>query len=221
MFSKRIHIILLFLTFFVHSELKAQNPEYKFVQFENIFEEGIYLTFHDFKLQQPIKKQSIVATENKSTGNFLLKVLSYQKFTYFDSSGNQIAKKSEEIWGMVHKNALYIYYEKVLSKVYFSGRWSHFITHKITPNAGTAMTPGGYYAVQVPLTAGKKAIPMLIDLKTGDILPFDRKRLAGLLSVDSTLQNEYKSLRKRKQKQLKYLYLRKLNDQFSKNNIFQ
>lgn len=211
----RSHILLFVLLLFALVKVHAQENEYKFVQFESIFEEGIYKTFHDFFLQQPIKKESIVATENKNATDFLLKVLSYERFTYFDSTGSQISLKSENIWGIVHKNALYIFYGQMLSKVYYTGRWSHFITHQIRPRAGTAFTPGGYYAVQVPLTAGQKAHPMLIDLQTGEIIPFDRKELAELMLTDSALQAEYKSLPKRKQKQLKYLYLRKLNDKYS------
>jgi len=190
----------------------SQEQKYQFVHFEELFKPGIYLSFEAFKAQQPIPEHAIIAMEKKDDPQFLLKVLSYERFSYFDSTGNRRTLKSEDIWGLVRRNSLYIFHEYALSKVHFNGRWGYFTTYKISLQPGMGVMPGSHLAVQVPLTAGKRTQTMIIDLKTGNIQPFKRKDFLNILSADSLLKNEYQSLRRRKQKQLKYLYLRKLND---------
>lgn len=192
--------------------LQAQQNQYKFVHFEELFKEGIYVTFDDFKHQNPVSRHAIIALEDKNDPDFLLKVLSYDRFSYFDSTGQKHTLPSGEIWGMVRRNALYIFYGYALSKVHFNGRWGYFTSYKRTLQPGMNVMPGSYYAVQVPFTAGKRAQTMIVDLKNGKISPFKRKDLMEVLNSDSLLKNEYESLTRRKQKQLKYLYLRKLND---------
>jgi hypothetical protein len=195
--------------------IQAQNNKYTFVHFEDVFKEGIYVTFNDFLNQYPVKKEQIIAMEDPNDPQYLLKVLSYERFSYFDSLGNKLTLNSPDIWGLVRRNSLYIFHDYMLAKVHFNGRWGYFTTYEIKPQADMGMMPGSYYAVSVPLTAGKKTITHIIDLNSGEITEFTRKNLMKVLSADSLLLKDYNSLKRRKQKQLKYLYLRKLNDQFS------
>lgn len=204
--------ILIFLFAGSLGTVSSQENSYNFVHFQELFEDGIYLSFDDFKAQRPIPKHAIVAVEDKNDPRFLLKVLSYERFSFFDSTGNRHTLRSEDIWGIVRRNSLYVFHEYTLAKVHFNGRWGYFTTYKISPQPGMGIMPGSHLAVQVPLTAGKRTQTMIIDLGTGEIYPFKRKPFLNILSADSLLKNEYQSLRRRKQKQLKYLYLRKLND---------
>jgi hypothetical protein len=206
--------ILSFLFLFVTFAIFSQNPKYTFVHFEDMFAEGIYVTFNDFKQQKPIKKEQIIAMEDPNDPQFLLKVLSYERFSYFDSIGNKLIIESPDIWGLVRRNSLYVFHDFMLAKVHFNGRWGYFTTYELLPQPEMGVMPGSYYAVQVPITAGKKTITKIIDFKTGEIQEFSRKNLKKVLAADSLILNEYNSLRRRKQKQLKYLYLRKINDRF-------
>ena len=52
----------------------------------------------------------------------------------------------------------------------------------------------------------------MLDFKTGKIFDFDTKSLEVLLMVDSELYQEYMALKKKKKKQLKFMYIRKYNE---------
>jgi len=209
----RQFFLLLFI-FFGFTVL-AQKQKYTFVHFEDLFKEGIYITFNDFVHQHQVSKEQIIALEDPNDPQYLLKVLSYERFSYFDSLGNKLIMESPDIWGLVRRNSLYIFDDYMLAKVHFNGRWGYFTTYELMPQPEMGVMPGSYYAVQVPVTAGKKTVTKIIDLKTGDIQEFTRKNLKKVLAADSLILNDYNSLRRRKQKQLKYLYLRKINDRFS------
>lgn len=200
---------------FLTLKVFAQSDHYHFVHFEKIFEEGIYLTFSDFARQTPVKKTSIIAMEDPEHPNFILKVLAYKQFSYFDSLGNQITVNSNDIWGIVRRNSLYVLYESLLSKVQLNGRWGYFNTYQTSHTPALSLAPGGHYAVHVPVNTSKRTSTLIIDLKNGKITEFKRKKLYEIMSIDSCLLNEYKSLSRRKQKKLKYLYLRKLNDRIN------
>ncbi|MDA3866962.1 MAG: hypothetical protein PF489_09495 [Salinivirgaceae bacterium] len=212
--NRFIHAKILLLTvhLWIITGTMAQTNEYQFVHFEEVYTEGIYLSFDHFKQQSPVEKTQIIAKESVNDPRFLFKVLSYEQFSFFDTLGQQHIVQSDNIWGIVRKNALYILSNHVLCKVHSNGRWGHFITYRTNIQPGMNIAPGGYYAVQVPLNAGKNTIVNIIDLKNGAIYPMNRKTITNLLEADSSLQIEYNALRRRKQKQLKYLYLRKLND---------
>ncbi|MFO7863668.1 MAG: hypothetical protein R6U85_06685 [Salinivirgaceae bacterium] len=208
-----IKILAVFIQFGLLTPISpAQTKEYQFVHFEEVYAEGIYLSFDQFKLQNPIAKTQIIAAESVNDPEFLFKVLSYEKLSFFDTLGHQHTINSSDIWGIVRKNALYILHNQLLCKVHSNGRWGHFMSYRTSLQPDLNIAPGGYYAVQVPLNAGKNATVNIIDLQNGTILPMNRKTIIELLEADTTLQEEYKALRRRKQKQLKYLYLRKLND---------
>jgi hypothetical protein len=201
--------------------VQSQSGKYTFVHFEDVFKEGIYITFNDFINQHPVKNDQIIAMEDPNDPQFLLKVLSYERFSYFDSLGNKLVMESPEIWGLVRRNSLYVFYDQMLAKVHFNGRWGYFTTYEMMAQPGIGVMPGNYYAVQAPLTTGKKAVTNIIDLKTGEVKEFTRKNFRSVLAIDSLLLIDYNSLKRRKQKQLKYLYLRKLNDQFSDEFSFK
>jgi DNA topoisomerase VI subunit A len=57
----------------------------------------------------------------------------------------------------------------------------------------------------------------LIDFETGKILEYTEKNVEILLMKDPELHDEYASLKKKKQKQLKFLYIRKFNE---KNPVY-
>ncbi len=52
----------------------------------------------------------------------------------------------------------------------------------------------------------------LIDFETGKLYDYKRESLEVLLMKDPELHDEYQSLRRRKKKQLKFMYIRKFNE---------
>lgn len=190
----------------------SQSTSYRFTHFEKVFEEGIYLNFEQFKKQKPVGIHQIIAMEKKSDPDFINKILSYDKFSFFDPYGQILTLNTNSIWGITHRNSLYLWHEKLLCKVHFTGRWGYFTSYKTNQAPGASISPGGYYAMQIPVNTARNATSKIIDLKTGEITPLKRKSIQTILEYDSLLFNEYNSLSRRKQKQLKFLYIRKLND---------
>ena len=54
----------------------------------------------------------------------------------------------------------------------------------------------------------------LLDFETGEFLEFNEKNVEKLLSRDSLLYNEFKSLSKKQKKQLKFYYIRRYNEKY-------
>ena len=52
----------------------------------------------------------------------------------------------------------------------------------------------------------------LLDFKTGNVLDYNEEGIELLLMADPVLHDEFASLRKKKQKQLKFMYIRKFNE---------
>jgi hypothetical protein len=52
----------------------------------------------------------------------------------------------------------------------------------------------------------------ILDFNTGKVMDYDYKNLEMILMRDPELHDEFSNLRKRKKKQLKFLYIRKFNE---------
>ena len=52
----------------------------------------------------------------------------------------------------------------------------------------------------------------LLDFDTGEVMDYEKDNLEILLMKDPELHDEYSQLGRKKQKQLKFLYIRKFNE---------
>jgi hypothetical protein len=58
----------------------------------------------------------------------------------------------------------------------------------------------------------KEMKQFIIDFRTGKIMEYERESLKIIFMQDPELHDEYSSLKKKKQRQLKFYYLRKFNE---------
>lgn len=202
--NKNIFALKIFLIslFFYCLNLKSQNIKLK---------NGIFLTFENFKNNNPIPSEKI--NFEKKAGIFIIdNIVQNDKFTYVDDSGKIHEYITRNIWGISENGNIYIRRNKEFFKIIYLGQISYFIG-----KVQTVMNDYTYNNINSPYQrtiVNNEFKQFLLDFETGDILDFNEISLEKLLMKDAPLYNEYKSLSKKKKKQLKFYYIRKFNEKY-------
>ena len=170
---------------------------------------GIFLKFEDFKNNAPIPVEKIFF--EKKSGIFLIdNVLENEKFKYKNDSDQFIEFYTGNIWGLYENGNIYVRRNKSFYKITYPGRISFFI--------GRVQTMISDYYNAYPSNqrtlVNNEYRQFLLDFETGEFLEFNEKNVEKLLSRDSLLYNEFKSLSKKQKKQLKFYYIRRYNEKY-------
>ncbi len=173
--------------------------------------EGVYLTFDMFIKQKPLSFDKILLSNNESSIENLLK---QKSILYTDNYGFTKEIETRSIWGYVTNNALFVYYNKEFFRVSYLGSIAHFIATQTVKNYIPPYDPyyGYYNLYPTSSLETTQLIQNVIDFKTGKILPFSPDVILALISDDKQLFEEYSQLKKRKKKELMFLYIRKYNE---------
>lgn len=235
---KRLFSLILFLSlnsiYATAQQKVAYSPDFK-------FREGIYLSFEDFKNNDPIPVTHILSDFDIRSIDYLLNVLHSDSFTYYDNLFEERRAAVNKVWGFCANNKINV----GINTVDGSNRWEDrnwfpllsvgaysyftaiiFVTRFMPPAPGAMMPTGGismyndpmfnnqgnYYQESVP-------IQMLLDfskgeyiqLATGDLTSISPKLMAELLRKDEVLLREYVDMSGRDQKQTSMFYIRKFN----------
>jgi hypothetical protein len=172
------------------------------------FNEGIYLTYADFRGNKPIPKDRIVTNYDRTALDFLKQETQKPEINYLDDNKAGQTVKTTKLWGYCSNNAVYIKYGEEFSKVMVIGSICHF----------TAFTPvylGGYdHYTDTPanMSSGYEQEQLVIDTRTGKVGQFNYVNIEALLQQDEALYAEFKALKKKKKKELSFFYLRKFNE---------
>ena len=187
-------------------KLVKYSPEYQ-------FKEGVYLNFHQVKENRPIQKSRIATDLNTQSLDFFTELMKKEEFAFYDDFGIKKVLKTEDLWGYCRKGTLYINWNENFIRIPFVGNISHFIAN-ITVYRDRPYDPyyyNSYY--NYPTTdVSNELKQFLLDFETGKIIEFTTKNLLIILMRDPVLYEEFVNLRKRKQKKLKFLYVRKYNE---------
>lgn len=170
---------------------------------------GVYLSFQDFKLKKAISKENIEMANNKSFSE----VFNQKTFRYFDTSGFVHTQEVSKIWGYVDNNSLFINYNGNFYRISNLGTISTFVVIYKSQNYMTPYDP--YYDFYYPYSRTYETthfLNMVFDFKTGNIHILSPEILLSLFSDDNEIFDEYNALKKRKKKQLMFLYIRKYNE---------
>src|SRR4051812_47173178 len=86
--------LLLYSLVILHAQQKA-------VQYTTDFEfkEGVYLSFWNFKNNQPVPRSRIIFNSNKDDKDFLKYALDKPTFRYIDSLGKEQEIRTNSAWG--------------------------------------------------------------------------------------------------------------------------
>jgi hypothetical protein len=195
------------------TQMVLYTPEFEFT-------DGIYLNFMQVRNNDPIPKSRLITDVEYQSKDFFEQVLDNRFVYFFDQMGLRKQVRTSDIWGFSRNGILYIAMEDGFYRITIVGRICHFVANITTydtryydpyyynPYYYDYYRYGGY-----PSTYSTNELRQyLLDFDTGEVLNYTRESLKVLLMKDPELYDEYSQLRRKKQKQLKFLYLRKFNE---------
>jgi hypothetical protein len=171
-----------------------------------VFEEGIYLSFEEFKNNNPsIKKYAIVAS--RSLMNDLVYGDEKIKYIqYVDAAGQQQKLKRKEIWGICEDGYISVRIGEEFHETKIIGAISYMV--KIVTN-DLYLNPVWYPNPNpTPSSSIRVVYKHLLDFETGKISKYDLYNLSQILKRDSVLFEEFNAIgftHKRKKQMFQYL----------------
>lgn len=217
---KKFSIIISFLFTFLllsgqdeNTNMVKYTPDFK-------FEEGFFINFQQVKNNNPIPPSRVVTNLDYSSNSFYNEILKQKTLTFFDKVGAKHQVSLSDIWGFSRNGVLYIRVSQGFHRITIIGGIGHFVAD-ITTYESDYYDPYYYrmynpyyspYGYQPRTTQKTEMRQYLINFETGKLFDYDRESLEVLLMKDPELHDEYQELRRRKKKQLKFMYIRKFNE---------
>jgi len=198
------YYILLFFVFSTYISAQAQ---------DNIkFNDGVFISFDDFKHNKSIAFSQLITNNDLYNENSVKEFLNKKKIYFFDNNGIKQELKTKIIWGYCINNKIYIHYNNEYNIIPFVGSISHFIANKqVYHNTYTDPFADPYSAGYNNYSTSESR-EYILDFDTGVVYEFNTKNFLLLLSKDNELYTEFVNLKKRKQRQMMYIYLRRFNE---------
>lgn len=184
-----IVLFLFFLSFrgFAQLDEVIYQPTFEFNQ-------GVYLTFDEFKNNQPSITQGL-----QRKGESIL--------IYDDSLKEYLTLNPDRVWGYSTGRGIYISAEGDFNRLITIGAFSHFaayvktISYRIDP-----------YGFQSP-TESRTLVQFLLNFDNGKVFTFSAKNAEPIFQKDPSLWNEYKKYKGKKEERL-FIFLRKYNERY-------
>ncbi len=181
---------------------------------EFVFSEGFYLSFKDFRDNDPVPTESIVSKYDKNSESFLKDVLDEDAVSYTGLDKQTYKIPLDKVWGYSHNGNIFVNVQNTFNRVPIIGRISHFVatvtTYVTTPNMGNPYYGYGQNGMmRVPTTELKQ---LIIDYETGKIQDFTVETLENILLRDRKLLAEFIEIPNRKKKDMLFIFMRKYNE---------
>lgn len=174
------------------------SPDFEFV-------EGIYLTFEEFKNNDPSIKQEAVIRDTPTDQLLFGDLFNHEKITYFGPGGEVVKLKKKTVWGYSSGKNVFIRKGMYFNRIFKIGYIMHFMEQYNNPvdNRNRGDSPLIYVA----------SLPYMVDYKTGDVLNYCYENFLKLLERDQELYNEFTAIKKYKKRvEQMFLYLMKFNE---------
>jgi len=183
------------------------------------FKEGIFVNFEQVKGNQPIPKSRVLTDVSYDDPYFFDRIVEKKKLYYYDNFGIKQEIQISDIWGYSRNGVLYIRMNEGFYRITIVGSICHFVANLTTYNSNYQYYPYynyyDYYSPynfrQSPRTTTEMR-QYIMDFSSGKVMEYDVSSVEVLLMKDPELYDEFVSLRKKKKKQLKFLYIRKFNE---------
>lgn len=183
------------------------------------FKEGIYTSFEQVKSNQPIPKSRILTDVSYDDPYFFDRIMEKKKLYYYDNYGIKQEIRNSNIWGYSRNGVLYIGMNEGFYRITIIGSICHFVANLTTYNSNYQYYPYySYYDYYNPYSYRRtprtttEMRQYIMDFSTGKVMEYDVSSVEVLLMKDPELHDEFVSLRKKKKKQFKFLYIRKFNE---------
>lgn len=187
------------------------------------FRDGLFANFESVLENNPIPAARIVTDEDMYDRAFYDKITAHKEITIYDENGVKKVLPTEDIWGYSRNGILYINVGASFHRISFMGSISHFVATVTTyhPSHYDPYYYNPYYSnsyyynrYSMPQTnvASSDLRQYLLDFETGDVMEYEVDAVEVLLMKDPELSDEYNALSNRKQKQMKFVYIRRYNE---------
>lgn len=197
------------------------------------FKDGIYLSFDDFKNNNPIPITHIVSNHNIQASDYLETVLNEKEVVYYDNLYEERKVNSIDVWGFSQNGKVSIghgsaqsirnpsyfgWYPLVLigSICYFPAVELEYRSMPIPPSFGAQ--PGNYHR-QETFYEDRVQVHLLIEFSTGKTIRLSTGQLDAiptgiiedLIYKDTKLHDEFIALSKKEKKNKAMFFIRKFN----------
>lgn len=218
---------LLILTLLFSSQLVlAQDDSLNRIKYtaDFRFTDGLYLNFSMVRSNNPIPTIRIMSKNDPGDFNFLRNLVEEKSISYFDSFGSQKEVKTEKIWGFCQDGKLFINYNDEFNRIPIVGQVCHFISDvTVIESFNDPYYYDRYNYYSNPYyhrnnnraTRSREMRQYILRFDSGEVLSYDRESILVVLMEDPELYEEYNSLRKRKQRDLMFFFLRRFNEKHS------
>lgn len=210
-------LLILMVLFGICSTLFAQEDSVVFSK-DMQFNEGIYLSYADFRRNDPIGKIHIDMPGDKTQLDFIGKTISENKTINIHREGQTEKYQTDKFFGYMQNNTLYLNYNGKFYRVLMFGNISPFIASIEYTTYSSNWGPGYYYGpgmmgpgMSVPVKQ-KELRQYYFDFYTSEIYDVNMENTLRILSRDTELYNEFMALKKRQRKDMMNIYIRKYND---------
>ncbi len=216
--------LLFWLSVFAWPPLAGQQDTADMVKYSPDFKfnEGVFLNFDQVRQNRPVSKSRIVTSISYDDPDFFDRILESKRISFFNELGVKEEVAVKNIWGYSRNGVLYIGLNDGYYRITILGSICHFVANLTTYNPGYGnpysypyygyynyynpygMSPGTYTSTEMR--------QYILDFKTGRVMEYSVESVEVLLMADPGLHDEFTALRNKKQKQLKFLYIRKFNE---------
>lgn len=187
------------------------------------FNDGLFPNFESVKENHPIPPARIVTDEDMFDREFYEKITLQKEIVIYDENGVKKVLKTMDIWGYSRNGILYINVGSAFHRISFMGSIAHFVATVTTYNPNyydpyyyNPYYSRSYYYNRYSMPQSRAAETDLrqyvLDFETGDVMEYDSESVGVLLMKDPELADEYQSLRNRKKKQMKFVFIRRYNE---------
>ncbi len=192
-------------------------PDFRFVP-------GLYLTFEQVKENNPVPAIRIISNDDPFDFNFYKNLVKNKTISFFDEFGSSREVTTTGIWGYCQDGKVFIQYNGQFNRMPIIGHVCHFIsdvtvidTH-YDPYYNDYYNYGyynPYYSRPYNRTSrSTETRQYLLDFESGKIMSFNRESVQAILIRDPALYDEFMALKKKKQNELLFFFLRRLNEKY-------
>ncbi|MBN2892165.1 MAG: hypothetical protein JXL97_09875 [Bacteroidales bacterium] len=209
---KQLYIVI--LSIFSLIAAQAQDDSTNLVKYDFSFEfkEGIYLSFDNFKNNNPIPYEAIISPE--FSDDFFNNLDTADNITFYGEFGSPITIPIDKLWGYSKNGKPYILWAEKFNLIPFIGSISHFIT-TVKVYYSTFHDPfyDPYsYNPGARVYQSDELRQLLIDMQTGQIIDYNLKNVEALLKRDAQVYEEFMKLGKRKRAKQMFYYVKYFNE---------
>ena len=176
------------------------------------FNDGIFINFNQVRYNNAIPFKNIITSKNYQDPNFVKEILSQKSLKVF-VNGEKKEISNNTIWGYAQNGVLYIHHQNYFYRVPSVGKISFFVAN-IEVRHQTNIDPwsNSYYGAQNQSYSSTELHNFLLDFNTGTLYNYSVKSIEHLISSNEELHKEFTDLKKRKQKQMAFIYIRRFNE---------